>query len=201
VRYTVAVPLEGTALAELVRRAQAGDAAARDGLLAELYGVVRKQVFFMIGGAGRSLAEDAVQETMIALARGLAGFRGEASPRTWAIAIAMRTARRVRRREARHQPAEMTVEPSGFDVDAAAAAELVLLRKALDRLAPKKRDAFVLIAILELTAAEAARALGTFENTAASRYRHARAELEELLRDSFDGDAAVAATNSKSGTP
>lgn len=53
-----------------------------------------------------------------------------------------------------------------------------MLRRTLATLSPKKRDAFVLMAIFELSAEEAGRALGTFANTAASRFRHARAELE-----------------------
>jgi RNA polymerase sigma-70 factor (ECF subfamily) len=172
---------DAAALADLARRAGAGDAGARDDLLRSLYAVVRKQVFFTIGGG--ALADDAVQETMFALHRGLASFRGDASPRTWAITIAMRTARRLRRKEARHAPGTGDAEPVGFDVDAAGAAELVLLRRSLDRISPKKRDAFVLMALFELTAEEAGRALGTFANTAASRYRHARAELEAILRE------------------
>jgi len=151
---------------------------AHEELLRELYGVVRKQIHFQIADA--ALAEDAVQETMIALHRGLPKFRGDASPKTWAIAIAVRTARRLRRKAARYV-AEPELDLAVFDTDATGAAELALLRRTLAQLAPKKREAFVLMGILELTAEEAGRALGTFANTAASRYRHARAELEELL--------------------
>jgi RNA polymerase sigma-70 factor (ECF subfamily) len=186
---------DGPELGELARRAQQGDRGARDELLRELYRVVRKQVYFLVGGG--PMAEDAVQETMIALHRALPGFRGDASPRTWAITIAARTARRQRRRERRHlPPVEPDVEIPTFDVDTAAQAELVLLRKVLARLTPRKRDAFVLMAIFELTADEAARALGTFSATAASRYRHARAELEAHL-EKFDESRAVPATKVK----
>jgi DNA-directed RNA polymerase specialized sigma24 family protein len=70
-----------------------------------------------------------------------------------------------------------------------------MLRRALAKLAPKKRDAFVLMAIFELTAAEAGRALGTFANTAASRFRHARAELAAIVsREKFDEPVPLAAT-------
>lgn len=182
-------------LGELARRAQAGDRGAHDELLRALYRVVKKEVFFLLGSG--AAAEDAVQETMIALHRGLAGFRGEASPRTWAITIAARTARRLRRKESRHRPPDRAEDGEAdlavMDVDTAGAAELVLLRRVLDRLAPKKRDAFVLMAIFELTADEAGRALGTFSATAASRYRHARAELEAHL-EKFDESGGVAAT-------
>jgi RNA polymerase sigma-70 factor, ECF subfamily len=164
-------------LVALARRAQAGDSGARHELLVELYGAVRKHVYLVIGSG--AIAEDAVQETMIALHRGLASFRGDtASPRTWALAIATRIARRLRRKEARYQLVEDgAVDVGVFDLAPAAAAELVTLQRALAALSPRKRDAFVVMAIFELTAEEAGHVLGTFTNTAASRYRHARAEL------------------------
>jgi RNA polymerase sigma-70 factor (ECF subfamily) len=181
-------------LTELARQAQTGDATARDQLLRELYAVVRRHVYFSIGGG--PLAEDAVQETMIALYRGLAAFRGEASPRTWAITIASRTAQKLRRREARHVIVD-ELDAEVFDVDQAAAAELVMLRRALAKLSDKKRDAFILMSLLELTAQEAGNALGTFANTAASRDRHARAELETIL---FDESAKAGGTNGERET-
>lgn len=155
-----------------------GAAFERDALLRELYTVVRKHVFFTIGGG--AIADDAVQETMIALYRGLPSFRGDASPKTWAVTIATRTAIRVRRREARHVPVE-DIDARVMDRDPEAAAELVMLGRALEHLTEKKRDAFVAMTLLELTAEEAGSALGIPANTAASRDRHARAELEGML--------------------
>jgi RNA polymerase sigma-70 factor (ECF subfamily) len=181
-------------LAELARQAQSGDTASRDRLLRELYAVVRRHIYFMVGGG--PLAEDAVQDTMVAMYRGLASFRGEASPRTWAITIATRTAHKLRRREARQVIVE-DLDAEVFDVDQAAAAELVMLRRALSRISEKKRDAFILMSILDMTAQEAGKVLGTFANTAASRDRHARAELETLL---IDESARVAGTNGERET-
>jgi RNA polymerase sigma-70 factor (ECF subfamily) len=171
------------ALEELARLAAAGDPAATDELLRHLYTVVRKHIFFQI--ADRALAEDATQETMIALHRGLPRFRGDANPRTWAIAIAVRIARKLRNKAQRYVT-DPTLDVAIFDTDATGAAELAMLHRALATLAPKKREAFIVMGILELSAEEAGRALGTFANTAASRYRHARAELEELLRKRGD---------------
>jgi RNA polymerase sigma-70 factor (ECF subfamily) len=181
-------------LGALARRAQAGDSAARHELLVELYGAVRKHVYLILGGG--AIADDAVQEAMIALHRGLASFRGDtASPRTWALAIATRIARRLRRRESRYQLVDDgTVDVGVFDLAPAAAAELALLRRTLATLSPRKREAFVLMAIFELSAEEAGRALGTFANTAASRFRHARAELEARLTK-LDESVAARATD------
>jgi DNA-directed RNA polymerase specialized sigma24 family protein len=55
--------------------------------------------------------------------------------------------------------------------------ELELLIRALGRLKLKKRQAFVLMAILDYSAAEAGEILHISANTAASRCRHARQEL------------------------
>ncbi len=182
-------------LAELARQARNGDNSSRDRLLRELYAIVRKHIYFTIGGG--SLAEDAVQETMIAIYRGLAAFRGEAHPRTWAITIATRIAHKLRRREARQVPKD-DLDLQVFDVDQAAAGEMVMLRRALARISDKKRDAFILMSILDLTAQEAGKVLGTFANTAASRDRHARAELEALL---VDESASLASTHGERETP
>jgi len=168
----------GAELVDLARRAQGGERIARDELLRELYAIVRKHMFYVLGGG--ALVDDAVQETMIALYRGLDGFRGEANPRTWALTIATRTAAKIRRKEARYVATE-AVDTAVFDVDAAAAAEMVMLQRALATLTDKKREAFILMSILELTAEEAGQVLSTFANTAASRNRHACDELEKYL--------------------
>jgi RNA polymerase sigma-70 factor (ECF subfamily) len=181
-------------LSELAVRARDGDVRARHELLVALYGVVRKHVAFLIGGG--PVAEDAVQEIMIALHRGLPGFRGDANPRTWALTIATRIALRLRRKEARFIPVEKPEELAVFDASPGSAAELAVLGRALATLVPKKRDAFVLMALFELSASEAGKVLGTFANTAASRYRHARAELERYF-SANSSDEVAASTPTK----
>jgi len=174
--------MTGVELAALARKAQAGDPVAREQLLVELYVPVRKHIYLVLGGA--ALVEDAVQETMTALYRGLAGFCGDtASPRTWALAIATRVAHRLRAREARYELVEDGTGDVGmFDLAPAAAAELAMLQRALATLTPKKRDAFVLMAIFELSAEEAGRMLNVPASTAASQYRNARAELHARFK-------------------
>ncbi len=85
--------------------------------------------------------------------------------------------------------AEACIDPTVFDVEQSSAGELHMLSKAMARLSRKKREAFVLMALFELSASETGKILGTFANTAASRYRHARADLEEIYKDQnqFDG--------------
>jgi RNA polymerase sigma factor (sigma-70 family) len=169
-------------LRQLARQAQAGDPAAGRELWVELYGAVRRHVHVMLGPS--AITDDAVQDTMIALYRGLARFRGDvASPRTWALAIATRIAWRLRRKETRYLPVDDGTMDARVLVPALPAnTELATLRSALAALTDDKRDVVILMAIFELSAEEAGRVLGTLPNTAASRYRRARAELEARLR-------------------
>jgi RNA polymerase sigma-70 factor, ECF subfamily len=174
------VAADGIAWLDVARAAQQGDRDARDRLLRYLYVPVRKHVYFTIGGG--PLADDVVQETMLAIHRGLASFHGDAHPRTWALTIATRHARRMRAKDARHVPTD-ELDVMTFDVDETAGAEMILLRRALAQLSPKKRDAFILMSLLDLTAQEAGEILSTFANTVASRDRHAREELAKYLEE------------------
>jgi RNA polymerase sigma-70 factor (ECF subfamily) len=173
--------MRGATLSELTRQAQAGDPVACRALWSELHGAVRKRVRLLLGAG--AIADDAVQDTMIALHRGLAGFRGAASPRTWALAIATRIARRLRRKEARYQLVEDgTVDLGVLDRAPVAAAELATLKPAFTALTEDQREVLILMAVFGLSAEETGRTLGTLASTAASRYRRARAELETRLR-------------------
>ncbi len=88
----------------LLRRLRAGDGAAFtemvDDLHAPLIGLARTFT------SSPSLAEDIVQETWLAVIRGLAGFEGRSTLRTWIFGILIRRARTVTRREARRAEAQ-----------------------------------------------------------------------------------------------
>jgi RNA polymerase sigma-70 factor, ECF subfamily len=86
----------GSDEADLLRRVASGD----DAGLAELYQlhgqVVFAQILSVVGD--RALAEEVLQDTMLAVWRQAATFRGESRVRSWVIAIARRQARdRLRR--------------------------------------------------------------------------------------------------------
>ena len=81
--------------AELVERARAGDHAAF-GLLVDRYQhVVVRAVRAVLGPSGE--ADDVAQEVFLRAFRRLEGFRGEASVKTWLLAIAWRQALSHRR--------------------------------------------------------------------------------------------------------
>jgi len=65
-----------------------------------------------------SVAEEVVQETWLAVIKGLDGFRGEASLRTWVYQILLNQAKRRGARERRTVPfASLTTEDEGPTVD------------------------------------------------------------------------------------
>lgn len=68
---------------------------------------------------GRAGAEEVVQETWLAVVRGLAGFQGRAQLRTWTFRILLNVARRHGAREARVRAelAGPTVDPDRFRGD------------------------------------------------------------------------------------
>jgi RNA polymerase sigma-70 factor (ECF subfamily) len=61
----------------------------------------------------RAVAEETVQETWLSVLRGLDGFRGEASFRTWVCRILINTARRQARQEGRSVPFSMLGDETG----------------------------------------------------------------------------------------
>ena len=84
---------------ELVARLRAGDEAAFARLVDELHGplVAFARTFTRSG----SLPEEIVQETWLAVIRGLPRFEGRSSIRTWVFGILIRRARTMAVREAR----------------------------------------------------------------------------------------------------
>src|SRR5271154_102019 len=85
---------------ELLRRIGQGEQSAMAAFYREHGRVVLAQVLLVTGE--RVLAEEIVQDTMLAVWRGAGSFRGESSVRSWVIAIARRQTRdRLRGRRLR----------------------------------------------------------------------------------------------------
>src|ERR1700678_8670 len=85
---------------QLLRRIGRGDESAMAAFYREHGRVVFGQVLLVVGE--RVLAEEIVQDTMLAVWRGAGSFRAESSVRSWVIAIARRQTRdRLRGRRLR----------------------------------------------------------------------------------------------------
>lgn len=174
----------------LVRAMARGD----DTALGRLYALHGGGVLAYLRGRvedGR-LAEELLQDVMLAAWRGAAAFRGDARVRTWLLAIAHNrciNARR-RRRVATVELAPRQVDPAGGgDGLAERATERLDLRRAVAELPEDQRAALELVFYHGLALAEAAQVLGVAEGTIKSRLHRARGALRDRL-DAPTADAA-----------
>jgi len=124
---------------------------------------------------GRALAEDVVQETWLCVVRGLPGFEGRSSLRTWVFAILANRARSRAVRERRSVPfsalaaddeaaealSARTTPPSPSAEDAALARERLRdVRAAIDGLPPAQRDVLTARLLHDGSSEDVAAALG-----------------------------------------
>lgn len=164
-------------LKSLAVSAARGDERSLAAVMLKLYPVVKKHIGFML--AFDRSTDDAVQESMLQIYLALPGYRGEASPKSWALRIASRTANRYIGKERKTRGEELPdLADNAPDI---ATQEWLELASILQILPVKKRQAMVLMGIMGFTAKEAATVMRTFPNTASSRFRLAREELQAHL--------------------
>jgi RNA polymerase sigma-70 factor (ECF subfamily) len=169
---------------DLVRRIGQGDEVAMAAFYRDHGRVVFAQVLLVTGE--RVLAEEIVQDTMLAVWRGARSFRGESSVRSWVIGIARRQTRdRLRgRRLQLVGDAFLADQPGsapGPEVMALDRAELAEVRKAIQELAPPHREVLGLAFGSGLSLPEVADVLEIPVGTVKSRLTAARAALNRFL--------------------
>jgi RNA polymerase sigma-70 factor (ECF subfamily) len=171
----------------LVAAAQAGDGRALETLLRRHYDRVHA-VCRRIAGSTRD-ADDAAQEAMIGIVRGLPRFDGRAQFSTWVYRIATNAALDELRRRKR-RPALALVTDEGEHAETAdplaareveAAADRLSIDAALDTLPDDFRIAVVLRDVADLDYAEIAVALDIPVGTVKSRIARGRAQLADAL--------------------
>jgi RNA polymerase sigma-70 factor, ECF subfamily len=131
--------------------------------------------------------DDALQEAMIEVALALPSFRGQSKLSTFVHTIAMRSAVLSRKRSRRRpRSLDLADPPDARDPERVAVSrqELRELYRALDQLAPQRREAFVLCAIEQLAHEEAAKIAGTSTENLRLRLKRARADLAALIASS-----------------
>jgi RNA polymerase sigma factor (sigma-70 family) len=168
-------------IGSLASRANAGDAAALNELLAELRPLV-VQTARLVVGSGSWAAEDAAQEALLDIAHGLRTLRDPASVRTWALRVATRRALKVAQRE---RFLRVRRAPGLEELHAVAHAEgrAAALKKAFDRLPSRLRATAVLRLQAGLTEEETADALGCSVGTVKSNLHDARKRLTHALTE------------------
>ena len=172
--------------AELLRRISKGDEDAMAAFYREHGKVVLAQVLLVTGE--RVLAEEIVQDTMLAVWRGAASFRGESSVRSWVIAIARRQTRdRLRGRALRVvDDAFLADQPSsnpGPEVMALDRAKLAEVKGAIQGLASAHRELLGLVFGSGLSLSEVAGVLEIPVGTVKSRLTAARGALGRVLNE------------------
>jgi RNA polymerase sigma-70 factor (ECF subfamily) len=133
---------------------------------------------------GAQAAEDATQETFMIAVQRYASFRGESSPRTWLLGIAVNVIRNYRRRM-RGLPLvdwEYAECASTGDIENQLISAQAL-REALARLSPKYREVVILHEMEGLTYEECARVLKVPVGTVKSRLYYAFKTLRDLLKE------------------
>ena len=172
--------------AGLLGRIGPGDEDAMAAFYREHGQVVFAQVLLVTGD--RVLAEEIVQDTMLAVWRGAGSFRGESSARSWVIAIARRQTRdRLRGRRLRMvDDAVLAGQPGsdpGPEVMALDRAELAEVKGAIGELAPAHREVLGLAFGSGLSLPEVADVLEIPVGTVKSRLAAARAALNRILEE------------------
>jgi RNA polymerase sigma factor (sigma-70 family) len=173
-------------LAPLVARCRNGEAAATATLLSAL-GPSMLQMVRRVLGAHDPDIEDVLQESLIAVARALPGFRGECSTRHFGCRVATLTALKSRRRRhadlrtALGEVEELPIAAHGTGDCAQAACRRQILRRLLDALPGVQAEALVLHHFTGLTVDEIADASGVAHETVRSRLRLAKAALRARI--------------------
>lgn len=184
----------------LAARAAAGDGPAFEALVSRYQDRVYRLGCRLTGNDGD--ANDVLQETFLAVHRGLPAFRADSRFSTWLYRIATNAALMSRRARARRPTESLDAYLPRFDGNGRHAAEPADLRAAsradelldrrqlaekaragLERLPDIYRDAFVLRDLEELTTAEVADLLGIDAAAVRQRVHRARLMLRGFLSD------------------
>lgn len=159
--------------------ARGGDRAALEALLAELLPRMRNLVRYLIRG-DRDV-DDIVQEALMAVVRGLGGFRGEGRLESWVDRIVARTTFAFLRKSRRHDNATAGhAEPDRLGVTEPLDERYANRRRAvrlLDQLPDEQRHVLVLHHVLGMTTKEIAEQLDAPVETVRSRMRLGRKRL------------------------
>lgn len=188
-------PAIDDALTAVVDAASSGDAAALDVLLRLIdrhrlaAGAVRKVLI------DEGDVEDALQNTLMAVSRGIANFERRSRFTTWLYRIAEREALQVVRKNRR-----VTV-PDGEDLNGLAeevrrmssiVASRAMIRQALEELDPKFREPVMMCDVEGLDYATIAELLGIPLNTVRTRISRGRQYIADRIQEQFRSGGSLA---------
>jgi RNA polymerase sigma-70 factor (ECF subfamily) len=187
--------------AELVLRLRSGDEQAFTGLVGRY-----QQPMLQLAASfvpNRAVAEEVVQDTWLAVLRGLDGFEGRSSLKTWLFRILVNRARTTGTKEQRSVPVadpEPAVDPSRFGGDGGwadppehwiEAAESRIeagklahrVRAWIDDLPPRQREVVLLRDVEEMSSEEVCAVLSLTEGNQRVLLHRGRSKLRQLFED------------------
>jgi RNA polymerase sigma-70 factor (ECF subfamily) len=176
---------------QLIERVRAGNTAAFGELVERHRGAVYRAALAALGNAAD--AEDVAQEALVLAFRRIDQFRGDASVRTWMVSIAWRLSLSRRRRGLWRLRKWMAPETELESLRATTLSpEAMILsaefmgtvRRHINRLPAKLRDALLLAAAGDMTQEEIAAALKIPAATFRGRVLDARRRLKQKLGNS-----------------
>jgi RNA polymerase sigma-70 factor, ECF subfamily len=155
----------------------------------------------------RAVAEEVVQDTWLALLRGLDTFEGRSSLKTWLFSILLNQARTTGTREHRSVPVadpEPAVDPARFDVSGhwaeppehwteAVEGRLTAgkladrIRELMDELPARQREVVVLRDVEEMSSEEVCSVLAISDGNQRVLLHRGRSRLRQLFEDEFGG--------------
>ena len=171
---------------ELTHLAAAGDAAAFE----EIYRRYRRLVYAVaLRMTGNSAdAEDLTQDSFISVLRKIGSFRGEAAFSSWLYRLTVNQVnmhfRRLRSRpEAQTSDGELPERGASFepDLDSRQVIDRLAIEKAVRRLPPGYRAAFILHDVAGYEHQEIGRLLGYSVGNSKAQLHRARAKLQKLI--------------------
>jgi RNA polymerase sigma-70 factor, ECF subfamily len=155
----------------------------------------------------RAVAEEVVQDTWLALLRGLDSFQGRSSLKTWLFSILVNRARTTGTREHRSVPVadpEPAVDPARFDVsghwadppehwieavegrlEAGKFADRI--RELMDELPARQREVVILRDVEEMSSEEVCSVLAISDGNQRVLLHRGRSRLRQLFEDEFGG--------------
>lgn len=166
-----------------VQQVLAGNTSAFEGIVRRWQGPLINLAYRFCGDRAR--AEDMAQEAFLRAYRGLAKWRGEAAFSTWLFALATNLYRsELRRIPANAVPLEDVGEPKDphvFDEELDGVERDRAVRRAVDSLPAKYREALLLFYFQEMDVPAVSKSLGVAEGTLKARLFRARKLLESKL--------------------
>ncbi len=167
---------------EAIRRAGRGDADAFETIVQPELADLRRLATAIV--LDRELADDVVQDSLVAAWRGIGRLRDPAVVRTWLRRIVINRARNALRRPRtlRLVDAAWPVDPQNGSDPSGAWTDAIALETAMRELNPDLRVCAALYYLERRQVAEIAHLLGVREGTVKSRLHTARTRLREALR-------------------